>query len=265
MPNEPDPSIKVYPLSNGGAILRENIANFLFYDSFGRVIQSISNSTQSEGGEAISELAVDPAGKSVVLYNPKIVSGGNTGSRAKLVANNSNPTDIYYSVDRALRTVIVSNNGELIAMASMKDGTDDQVMILDRFGNNLGEIEFDQNIKGVSFSENGLFITIYSGGRAAAYEIRSKERVGSTSFRNTSLLYANYSPEDKTIVAVTGSGVNTYSELEGHAVNVAARKIARVDINGTISNVHQPLLKRNGAGRYELTGFSQVLSIRASF
>ncbi|MGB0347197.1 MAG: hypothetical protein ACPGGA_06915, partial [Balneolaceae bacterium] len=41
MPSEPDPSIKVYPLYDGSAILRENIANFLFYDTFGRVTQSI--------------------------------------------------------------------------------------------------------------------------------------------------------------------------------------------------------------------------------
>lgn len=265
MPSEPDPSIKVYPLYDGSAILRENIANFLFYDTFGRVTQSISNSTQSEGGEAISELAHDPAGKTVILYNPKIVSGGNTGSRAKLVAGNSNPADIYYSGDRALRTVVVSSNGELIALASMNEGTDDQVMILDRFGNNLGVIDFDQDVKGVSFSENGLYITIYSGGRAAAYEIRSKERVGSTSFRNTSLLYANYSPEDRTIVAVTGTGSGTFTDLEGHAVNVAARKIARTDISGSIDLMHQPMMKRNGAGRYEINGFNQSLSMRASF
>jgi len=265
LPNEPDPSIQTYPMKNGGVILRENIANFLFYDTFGRVQRSISNSTQNEGGEAISELAHDVAGKTVILYNPKIFSDGATGSRAKLVAGNSNPVDIFYSDDRALRTVVISSNGELIALATMKDGSDDEIMILDRFGNNLGVIEFDQDVKGVSFSENGLFLTIYSGGRAAAYEIRSKERVGSTSFRNTSLLYANYSPIDKTIVAISGSGNGTYSDLEGHAVNVSARKIARTDINGTIQEIHTPSFKRTASGRYEVTGFSQFLVLKASF
>ncbi len=265
MPSEPDPSINVYPLNNGGAILRENIANFLFYDTFGRVTQSISNSTQSEGGEAISELAHDPAGKTIIFYNPKIVSGGNTGSRAKLISAISNPVDIFFSSDRALRTVDVSDNGELIALATMNEGTDDEIMILDRFGNNLGVIEFDQDVKGVSFSENGLYITVYSGGRAAAYEIRSRERVGSTSFRNTSLLYANYSPEDRTIVALTGSGSDNFTDLEGHAVNVAERKIARTAINGSTKLVHQPSLKRISSGRYEVKGFEQFLTLRASF
>lgn len=264
-PSEPDPSLKIYPLSNGASIVRENIANFLFYDTFGRVQRSVSNSTQSEGGEAISELAVDPAGKTVVLYNPKVVSGGNTGSRAKLVIGNRTPTDVFYSADRSLRTVTVSDNGELIAFASSKNGTDDEVTILDRFGNNLGAITFDQDVKGVTFSENGLFITIYSGGRAAAFEIRSGERVGSTSFRNTSLLYANYSPEDRTILAVTGSGSDSFSEVEGHAVNVAARKIARTGIDTSLTQVHQPLLIRASSGRYEIKGFSQTLTLRATF
>lgn len=265
LPSEPDPSIKAYALNSGAVILRENIANFLFYDSFGNIQRSISNSTQSEGGEAISELSVDPAGKTVILFNPKIVSGGNTGSRAKLVTEASNPVDIFYSRDRALRTVEVSSNGELIALATMKDGADDEVTILDRFGNNLGTISFDQDVKGASFSENGLYITIYSGGRAAAFEIRNRERVGSTSFRNTSLIYANYSPEDNTIVAFTGAGSEEYTELEAHAVNVEARKIARTDVSGSVSAIHQPSLKRTANGQYTITGFDRTLSFRASF
>ena len=72
---------------------------------------------------------------------------GTIGSRAKLVAKNRNPVDIFSSKDRALRTVQISSNGECIALASMKAGSSDQVMILDRFGNNLGEIEFNQDVK----------------------------------------------------------------------------------------------------------------------
>ena len=120
MPNEPDPSLGVYPLQNGAVIVRENIANFLFYDTYGRVVRSISNSTQNESGEAISEIAFDAAGKTIVLYNPKIMQDGTIGSRAKLVAKNRNPVDIFSSKDRALRTVQISSNGECIALASMK-------------------------------------------------------------------------------------------------------------------------------------------------
>lgn len=48
-PAEPDPSLKAYAMPNGSVVVRENIANFLFYDSFGNIRKSISNSSQSEG------------------------------------------------------------------------------------------------------------------------------------------------------------------------------------------------------------------------
>ena len=137
-------------------------------------------------------------------------------------------------------------------------------MILDRFGNNLGEIEFNQDVKGVSFSEDGLFVTIFSGGRAAVFEIESRERIGSTSFRNTSLLYANYSSKDNIIVAITGAGKEEFTDLEGHAVNIEARKIVRKNIDGTITQIHQPRLYRTGSGRYALIGFDQTFAFMRS-
>lgn len=264
-PAEPDPSLKAYAMPNGSVVVRENIANFLFYDSFGNIRKSISNSSQSEGGEAISEFAVDVNGKTKVIYNPKIIRDGKTGSRAKFVQANMEVTDVFSSQDRAIQSVDISTNGELIAITTMKEGTDDEVTILDQFGNILATIEFDQDVKGVTFSENGLFATIYSGGRAAAYEISSKERVGSTSFRNTSVIYANYSPEDKTIIALTGKGEQSYSELQAHTVNVSARKIARKDINGTMKQLHQIVMERTGNGRYLLLGLDSMINLRAQF
>lgn len=260
-----DPSLEVYTLQNGAFIVRENIANFLMYDSFGRVQRSISNSSQSEGGESVSEIAMDPNGKTIVLYNPKVVSGGLTGSRAQLVDDKNKAINLFYSTDRAMTLVEVSANGEFIGLASSKSGGDDEVQLMDRFGNILQTISFDQEVKGVTFSENGLYVAIYSGSRAAAYEIRSGERVGSTSFRNTTVQFATYDPTDKTIIGVTGSGNSTLTDIELHAVNVSARKIARkeftesLDVNGKIS------LTRTGKGRYTISGLSKDLSLRAGF
>ena len=190
---------------------------------------------------------------------------GIIGSHAELMAKNGNPVDIFFSMDRALRIVQMSSNGECIALSRTKVGSSDEVMILDRFGNDLGEIEFNQDVKGVSFSENGLFVTIFSRGRAAVFEIESRERIGSTSFRNTSLLYANYSTRDKIIVAITGSGKEVFTDLEEHIVDIEARKIARKDIDGTITQIHKPRLHRIGSGRHELKGFDQTFAFRARF
>ncbi len=130
-----DLSVASYVFPNGSFIVRENIANFLVYDSFGRVQKSISNSTQSEGGEAISELSSDQFGKTIVLYNPKVMMNGSTGSRAKIINSSNVPLDVYYSQDRELSIVNVSANGEFIAFGSIKSGTDDEVQFMDRFGN----------------------------------------------------------------------------------------------------------------------------------
>lgn len=264
LPSVPDPSLKAFALPNGAAVVRENIANFLLFDSFGTVKNSISNSTQSEGGEAISELAMDPAGKTIIAYNPKVIANGKTGSRAKKLGFEGRGVDIFYSADRELKDVQVSTNGEFIAFISAKAGTEDEVQLADRFGNDLNTISFDQEIKGVTFSENGLFVTIYSGGRAAAYEVRNGERVGSTSFR-TNLKFAAYSPEDKTIVAITGEGDKTITELEFHAVNVSARKIARENVSGEVMALQQPEFVRKGKGNYLITGFSKEFILKAAF
>lgn len=260
-----DPSVAVYPLQNGSFIVRENIANFLVYDSFGNVQRSISNSTQSEGGEAISELAMDAAGKTIVVYNPKVRVSGVEGSRGKIISATGPDIDVFYSRDRTLSSVAVSANGEFLAFASVKEGSDDEVQLMDRFGNILATISFDQPVKGVSFSENGLYATIYSGGRAAAYQVRSGERVGSTSFRNTTVVFAGYDPVDKTIIGLTASGSSTLSDVQLHAVNVSVRKIARENLDESLSVVGQISLERLGSGRYKLEGLDKGLTLRASF
>lgn len=264
LPIEPDPSIKAYPLQNGRVVVRENIANFLLVDSFGRVRNSISNSTQSEGGEAISEFASDPNGKTMIIYNPKVISGSTIGSRAKRIGFSNIPRDIFYSTDRALSVVEVSANGEFIAFATTKAGTDDQVELVDRFGNLLNTITFNQEIKGVTFSENGLFVAIYSGGRVAAYEVRSGESIRGTSFRST-VQFAAYSPEDNVIIALTGDGNESVTDIELHAINLELGKIVRQEFSKTLSKAQKPALVRNSIGRYKILGYTSDLSLRVSF
>ena len=262
--DEPDPSLSSYALPNGAVVVRENIANFLLYDTFGTVKNSISNSTQSEGGESMSEFVSDPAGKTLIVYNPKVINNGKTGSRAKKIDYRNVPIDIFYSAERELASVQVSSNGEFIAFISTKNGSDDEVELTDRFGNMLNTIIFDQSVKGVTFSENGLYTTIYSGGRAAVYEVRNGNRVGSTSFR-TNVKYAAFSPEDKTIVALTGEGEELITELEFHAINVDARKIVRQEVNESVSFLQQPKFVRVGKGNYQIQGFSKDFVLKAAF
>ncbi|MFD2533158.1 hypothetical protein [Gracilimonas halophila] len=262
-----DASAKIYAKLNGGFVVRENIANFLFYNSLGSVKQSISNSSQSTEGESISELASDPAFRTVVLYNPKVVSGGVEGSRAKVVNSDLTSTDIYYSSNRAIRTVKVSDNGQFIAIATYSPGTDNIVVITDRFGNDLAEINFDQSVEDVVISEDGGYVTIRSNGRMGVYSVRNGERNGSASFRST-LLYAEYVPEDQTVVALTGSrSGSALTGVEVHVINVAARAIQRQSFNTSLSMTDLiPLsVSRKGTYRYSLSGLSKTLDLNASF
>jgi hypothetical protein len=262
-----DSSARIYAKLNGGFIVRENIANFLFYDSMGKVEQSISNSSQSTEGESISELAADPKFKTVVLYNPKIVRGGEEGSRVKLVNHDLTTTDIYYSSKRAIRDVEISENGQFMAIVTYNPGTDDTAIISDRYGIELVEISFDQSIEGVIFSEDGKYVTLRSNGRVGVYSVLNGERIGSSSFRSR-LLFAEFIPEDETIIALTASQSGSLlTNVEVHAINVTARAIQRQSYDSQLSLTDQiPLkLERTGRYNYTLSGLNKVLDLRAQF
>ncbi len=259
--------MKVYVKPNGGFILRENIANFLFYNSTGNIQQSISNSSQSPEGESVSELAADPAFKTVVLYNPKIVRNGVEGSRARVVKKNWTTRDVFYSSERAIRLAKVSENGQYIAVASFKSGTDDEVKITDRFGNELGSFSFNQNVVDIIISDDGEYVTIRSNSRVGVYSLLNGEREGSTSFRST-LHYAEFVPEDETIVAITADEAGSVlSNIEMHAINISERSIERQEYNEELGITKSlPLdLERNGRLSYTLTGLSKSLTLNIRF
>lgn len=262
-----DESVKVYVKPNGGFIIRENIANFLFYDTRGKIKQSVSNSSQSTEGESISELAADPAYKTVVIYNPKIVRNGVEGSRARVVKNNWATRDVFYSSDRAIRSVKVSDNGQYIAIITYKSGTDDEVRVTDRFGNELGTFTFNQNIADVIISDNGEHVTIRSNSRVGVYSMLNGEREGSTSFRSM-LQFAKYVPQDETIIAVTADRAGSVlSNVEIHAINLTARSIERQGYSGElgVSELVPVELKRTSSFRYLISGFSKSLSVNVQF
>ncbi len=190
--------------------------------------------------------------------------GGNEGSRAQLVRPNGTTSNIWYSENRIIQFVKVSDNGQLIAIASSQSGSDDHVTITDRFGNKLNTLTFDQDVEDVNFTGSGRYITIRSNGRVAVLSVVNGDRVGSTSFRS-SLHFATYVPQDNTIIALTGdkSG-NALNEIEVHAVNISARSIERTSYNGSLGMTEAiPVqLTRKSANDYVLTGFSKILNLR---
>ncbi len=263
-----DPSFKVYPLQNGSYIVRENIANFVLFDSFGSIIRPISNSSQSQDGEKISELAMDPMGKTVVLYNPQIRNGNKRGSQAKVVGLEGADRNIFYREDQEINAVRVSESGQFIAIGYGKEGEDNSVLVMDKFGNEIEEFVFDRTITGINLYGSGSTLTVYSEGRVAVFNVLTGERIGSSSFRNGNLIFANYSSSDQSIVGLSGDvRGNTLSNIEVRIINVDARKIASEEYSGSVQimDMNSITLNRTGRFSYTISGLSENLNLKASF
>lgn len=263
-----DPSFKVYPLQNGAYIVRENIAGFVLFDSFGSLVRPISNSSNSTDGEKISELAMDPLGKTVVLYNPQIRIGGKRGSQAKIVGLEDSDITVFYKEDEEISAVRVAESGEFIAIAYGKGTKKNDVVVIDKFGNEIKSFAFDRVVTGLNLYGSGSTLTVFSENRVAVFNVLSGERIASSSFRNGTLRFANYSGADQAIVGVTGDlNGNTLSNIEVRIINVAAKKIITQSYSGEVevTDFDAITLNRNGRFKYTISGMSKDLNLKATF
>lgn len=267
--SEDDPSFAIYPLNSGHLLIRDNITNFTFYDTFGEIETNISSSSQTEEGEVISEVAMSKDGSTLVIYNPKIRRQGHLGSQAQVRMPDNSFDNIYFSTDRYLKDVSVSNDGAVITAVTAGNGSSDEVIVMDRFGNELNSFTTDEDLIGAELSEDAGFITLYSGGRIQVFQTLSGERIGSTSMRSP-LFKAAYFPEENIILAVSG----TYSEssdvlnsVEFHAINIEQRSIARGEFDAALGFDDRITSEfvRIAPNRYRLTGASRHVDINANF
>jgi len=266
-----DPSLAVYPMNTGGAVIRNNIANFTVYNSLGEIVTSGSGSSQSEEGESISEGAADPNGKTVLVYVPRIKqNGGNEfGSKADLLWSNGSSRTVYFSDEREIAYGGVSENGQFVILITAGDEGGSRVLIMDRFGNELNTIETEEDLIGARLTDDGSHVLLRSSSRALVYSTMEGVRLGSTSFRST-LLVAQYFPEDETIVGMTGSRVDNTEivrEIEFHAIQIERAEIARREFGealGTSPRI-DIRVERQGPGRYRMLGASKIINLSASF
>lgn len=261
-----DETLAIYQFDDGRTVVRDNVANFSFFDASGSLIYSVSNSSQSREGESESRLAADPSGSTVVLYNPIISAGGQTGSRATLVFG-PNDTEVFFQDNsREITHLSVSENGTLISMIAGA-GSNTRAMVFDRFGNELNRIEFDDTQLGLATDAAGTYLTAYSSSRIQVYNLITGERLGSASSRQ-SIISAQYHPEDDLILAVGGAKTNgRISDPMMMAVHLTKRQIARSEITFTVSThdinkIRQVRLSQN---QYRITGLNQHLDVTAQF
>lgn len=264
-----DPSIAVYPANTGAALVRDNIANFNFYNSFGEIIVNLSGSSQSEGGESISEVVMSHSAETVLIYTPKIKRDSKLGSQIQYVDSGMNLKSLFFSTDRYIKTMSLTGNGQFVTFITSQEGTEDKIHVTDRYGNEIASITQDENLKGAKLSENAGFTTAFSGKRVLVFDTMTKERIGSTSFR-AEVIDVSYFPEDNTIVAMTGSyadNTGTVSDVEFHAVNLVRRKVQRKEYPSAIglNKKMQSGFIRSDKNRYHLIGANKKLELSVSF
>lgn len=177
--------------------------------------------------------------------------------------------NIWFSTDRYLKNVSVSNDGTVITVVAASNGSSDEVIVMDRFGNELSSFTTDEDLIGAELSEDAGFITLYSGGRIQVFRTLSGERIGSTSMRSP-LFKAEYFPEESIILALSG----TYSENSGvlnsvefHAINIEQRSIARQEFDTALGFDDRITAEfiRISPNKYRLVGASKHVDISANF
>lgn len=261
-----DNTINTYQFDNGRIVLRDNVANFSFLNAKGETGYQVSNSTGSTDGEQESQLASNPLGSTIVLYNPVIAYGSETGSRAQLIYGDQEMNVFFNSREDEIRDIRVSDDGEFITIVTSGAGGS-TAMLFDRFGNELFQRTVDENLTGATLTENATHLTIYSSGRVQVYEVPGGERLGSASSRS-SFLFAGYDPDAQTIIGLSGSqnGLRI-EEPEITAVSISEREITREDVPFSVStlNLSRLNIMTIGSNSYEISGLNRDLYLDITF
>lgn len=262
-------SLKFYPFNSGGSLIRNNIANFNIYDSFGERIENVSSAVSGAAGQAISEVAMDPGGRSIAIYTPNVEYESSNGSIIQFLGSNMRLQQIFDSSDRTIEAVEFSKNGQFLAVLTKAQGTDDRIFVLDRHGNELNAINSSEDNVGVSITKNGNYVIPHTNSRAVVYGTLSGEREAGTSF-NAQLLEVQFFTEDNLLVALTGSHSEDAAEandLRFHAINFETQQIAREDYGSSLgfSDYLPRYFERTDQGNYQFRGANKVVELTTSF
>lgn len=261
-----DETIMISVAENGEFVVRDNVANFTFFDAAGNEGFTLSNATQAPGGEQPSGISWPAAGEAAILYNPVIQYDDSRGSRISVAVGDRDAAEIYRSQSRTISNLSLSESGNFITFLSTGNG-DNRVIVIDRHGNELLDFEPDIDITGFELSEDAAYLTIFSENRVQVYRTSDMERLGSSTSR-TRIVYASYQPEENMIITLGGQmSNNTINNPELTAIHVVQRQLDRHQLDGNIS-IKDPSdlkIKRVSAGNYRIKGINRPIDVTASF
>lgn len=267
--NPNDPSLAVYPVSSGHLLLRDNIMNFIWHDGLGNKGTNISSGSSSQQGETISEVAMSQDRQTVVVYTPKIKRGAALGSKVELLKADEQFQRIFESDGRYIKNLSVSEDGNLITIVTAAEGTKNEVVILDKYGNKINSLTIKEPVLGATLAADGEHITIYSNNRVGVYNIISGERLGSTSLQEP-VFAADYFPVDQMILLMSGdyssvSGI--LNSVEVKAVDLERRAIVSERFSDPLgfNEAFSPYFERLSPNKYEFSGGNKELTIDVVF
>lgn len=262
-----DPSLKIYALNNGRFIVRSNISHFDVYGVTGHLLATVNNSSGSLKGETISRLATDKNNRTILVYNPRIDRSGYVECRIqRLDIASGQLNEIYDHKNEKIDHLRLSDDGMFVSVVSGS-----HVHIIDAFGNTIQSLDFNKPVDGSTISHDNRYVTCWYGNRILVYNLLSGKKLGSTTLRGPSLLYAGYVPEDHLILGVAGeldSKSRALRNIQIEGIDLKRRKIAKGGLSGTLF-WHKKLFSlnvdRESDGHYRLTGLSEPLAIKTEF
>ncbi|MCW9708404.1 hypothetical protein [Fodinibius salsisoli] len=267
--NPNDPSLAVYPVSSGHLLLRDNIMNFIWHDGLGNKGTNISSGSGSQQGETISEVAMSTDRQTVVVYTPKIKLKNGLGSKAELLKADDEFQRIFQSDSRYIKDLGVADDGNLITVVTAAEGTSDEVIILDKYGNEINTFTIEEPVLGANLAADGKHITVYSNKRVGVYNTLNGERLGRASLREA-VLSADYFPADQMIVLLSGdysSASGILNDVQVKAIDLEKRDIVSEGYSGALgfNEAFTLSFERLSTNKYQFNGSNKELIIDVAF
>lgn len=262
-----DETIGLKLLNTGEFIIRDNVANFSFFDPAGSRVSTYSNIASTSGGEQTSEIAVTSEGTLNVVYNPVIRYRNGQGSRISLITGDSEGSEIYNSFERVITRLSVSDKDHTISVITENSEGLKSLHWFDRFGNLLFEMDSDLDAEGFTMNSDGSYITVFAGSRVQVYDTETMERLGSASSRS-SIVQAAYFP-DTNLILILGGEINNQQigNPDITAVDLQRRQIERVRLDESVkyldpSNV---TIEIESSNSFRIDGINRPIRVTTQF
>ena len=254
-------------LNSGEFIVRDNVANFSWYDATGNRISTYSNSASTSGGEQTSQLKVSDDGVVKVVYNPVIQYQNGQGSRISLITGDNEADEFFNSMNRVIVSLSVSELTHKISVLTENSSGSRRLHWFDRFGNLLFEMEPDLDIDGFNMSEDGDYVSIFAENRVQVYQTATSERMGSATSRS-SVVQAAYFPDSNLILTLGGEISDLeISNPEITAIDLQKRQIERVRLSESVTYLDKldVTIEREAINSYRIGGINRPIQVTVQF